>query len=163
MLRAGGKRDEYRSIVQISVEKEWHMRVVIAYFAPRNRESYRKLAQGIARGLESRGFQVDVIDGEVEKGKRLSFYEYIVIGCEPASLFGRKIPQSVSTFLSQAGSIGGKRSCAFIGKHPFASSRALSQLMKAMEREGMFLTYSEILSSPSQAEQLGIHLPTAKG
>lgn len=139
------------------------MRVVIAYFAPRNRETYRNLANGIARGLESRGVQVDVIDGELEKEKRLSFYEYLVIGCEPASLFGRKIPPSVSTFLSQAGAIGGKRSCAFTGKHLFASSRALSQLMKTMEREGMFLTYSEILSSPLQAEQMGIHLPTEKG
>lgn len=139
------------------------MRVGIVYFAPKNPQTYRTLAEGIARGLSSRGVQVDVIDGELEKEKRLSFYEYIIIGCEPASLFGRKIPPSVDRFLSQAGAIGGKRSCAFIGKHLFASSRALSQLMKLMEREGMFLTYSEILSSRNQAEQLGSHLLMEKG
>jgi hypothetical protein len=93
----------------------------------------------------------------------VNFYEYLIIGCEPASLFGRKIPPSVDRFLSQAGSIGGKRSCAFVGKHLFSSSRALSRLMKAMEREGMFLTYSEVLATPRQAEQLGSHLPTEKG
>ncbi len=138
------------------------MRVVIVYFAPKHRDSYRTLAEGIARGLLSRGAQVDVVDGELEKEKRLSFYEYIVLGCEPASLFGKRIPPSVDRFLSQAGVIGGKRSCAFIGKHLFSSSRALSQLMKAMEREGMFLTYSEILSNRSQAEQLGSRLLTEK-
>ncbi|MCX7788815.1 MAG: hypothetical protein N2442_14090 [Spirochaetes bacterium] len=136
------------------------MRVAIVYFAPKHRDTYRTLAEGIARGLISRGAQVDVIDGETEKEKRLSLYEYIIMGCEPASLFGKKIPTTVDRFLSQAGSIGGKRSCAFIGKHLFASSRALSQLMKSMEREGMFLTYSEILSNRAQAEQLGIHLLT---
>ncbi len=139
------------------------MRIAIVYFAPRNRDSYRTLSERIARGLVSRGAHVDVIDGELEKEKRLSFYEYIIIGCEPASLFGKKIPPSVGRFLSQAGVIGGKRSCAFIGKHPFASSRALSRLMNAMEREGMFLTYSEIISTQTQAEQLGSHLPIEKG
>lgn len=131
------------------------MRAAIVFFASKHRDRYRSLAHKIAEGFVSQGNQADVIDGEQETDKRLTIYQYLVIGCEPSSLFGKKIPASVSRFLSQAGTVGGKRSCAFTAKHPLASSRALSQLMKVMEKEGLFLTYSEILTNPEQAESLG--------
>ncbi|MFQ3619594.1 MAG: hypothetical protein SNJ78_01490 [Spirochaetales bacterium] len=137
------------------------MRAVIVYFAPKHREQYRKLAVSIAQGLSSKGVQTDLIDGVLEKDKRLSLYQYIILGCEPASLFGKKIPSLVSNFLSQAGAIGGKRSCAFVGKHFLSSNRALAQLMRAMEKEGMFLTYSEVLSTEEQAQRLGALLSSS--
>jgi hypothetical protein len=49
----------------------------------------------------------------------------------------------------------GKKSAAFLKKTgPFAT-RALTRLMRSMEKEGMFVNWSEIIRSVPQAEALG--------
>jgi hypothetical protein len=54
--------------------------------------------------------------------------------------------------------ISGKKSFAFILKKGMRLTKTLRELMAAMEHEGMFVKYSEILSSPEEAEVIGKRL-----
>jgi menaquinone-dependent protoporphyrinogen IX oxidase len=105
--------------------------------------------------MESMGHRVDVMDAWTEDGFRLPGYEYIVVAAEPNSFFSGKIPEPVSKFLSAGSSIGGKKSAAFIKKGGVFTARALSNLMRAMEKEGMLVNWSEILLNAAHAEALG--------
>ena len=58
--------------------------------------------------------------------------------------------------LGKGSGLVGKKSAAFLKKtNPIFINKALSNLMKAMEKEGMLINWSEILLSAPQAEALG--------
>lgn len=134
------------------------MRVAVVFFAEKKREKVLTLAKGLARGVESSGHRVDIIDGLKDINTKLTIYEYIAIGCESLSLFSGKISEKIPVFLMNAGMVHGKRCFAFVLNHPLSANRALARLMKAMEHEGMYLKYSEILTSLEQAEGVGKRL-----
>jgi hypothetical protein len=81
-----------------------------------------------------------------------------VVGTEAVSTFGGKIPDKVGSWLASAGQATGKRSFAFVLKSFLGAPRALARLMKAMEKEGLFLKNSAILTSPVEAEEIGKRL-----
>jgi hypothetical protein len=85
-------------------------------------------------------------------------YQYLAIGCEPLPGFGGKLPDKVTQFLGSAGMVSGKRSFAFVTKAVFGSPKALSRLMKSMEKEGMLIKNSSILANPQEAEEIGKRL-----
>jgi hypothetical protein len=101
---------------------------------------------------------VDIIDGDRDVNARLTIYQYIAVGTEPTSTLGGKIPDKIGQFLSSSGMVAGKRSYAFVTKSAFGAAKALARLMKSMEKEGMFLKYSSVLSSPQEAEEIGKRL-----
>jgi hypothetical protein len=136
------------------------VRVAIVFFAERKREKILPVVRAFAKGLEESGQRVDIIDGFQDINTRLTVYEYIAAGCESLSLFSGKISEKIAPFLSQAGTMAGKRCFAFTIKSPFAAFRALARLMKIMEKEGMLLTYSDIFSSPGYAREVGKKLMT---
>ncbi len=138
------------------------MRTAVIFFSGKNREKILNLAKALARGIESQGHQVDIIDGDRDVNSKLTIYQYIAVGTESVSLFGGKIPEKISTFLASAGMVAGKRSFAFVAKTPLGSQKALSRLMKQMESEGMYLKYSEVLNSQVEAEEIGkrLHIKT---
>ncbi|MBA7578510.1 hypothetical protein ES708_20375 [subsurface metagenome] len=68
------------------------------------------------------------------------------------------IQSFVGHYLNSSGMVAGKRCFAFVTKNVFGAAKALSRLMKGMEKEGMFLKYSAILNSPLEAEEIGKHL-----
>ena len=108
--------------------------------------------------MESQGHQVDVVDGERDVNTKLTIHSYIVIGTEAITSFTGKIPDRVDSFLASAGIVAGKRSYAFVSKTALGSNRALVRLMKAMEKEGLFLKNSNILTSAAEAEEIGKRL-----
>jgi hypothetical protein len=116
------------------------------------------LARALGRGLEAGGHRVELIDAYQETEKKLSIYEFLAVGAEPLSAFSGKLADAVPKYLAAAGYLSGKRSLAFMVKQPLFAARALARLMKAMEHEGMFLKYSELLESPAQAEEIGKRL-----
>lgn len=134
------------------------MRAAVVFFGANRRDSVLKLARGIADGIETQGHTVDVIDGERDVNTKLTVYQYISVGTVSTSFFGGKISDKIKEFLSAAGSVGGKKSSAFVLKTPISSSKALARLMKTMEHEGMFLRYSEVLRSPDEAKLVGSRL-----
>jgi len=134
------------------------MRIATVFFPEQNREKLLGISKALARGMESQGHQVDLIDGTRDVNTKLTIYEYIAIGCEQTNLFGGKIPVKASRFLKESGIVGGKRCFAYVSKKAFGAQRTLGTLMKTMEAEGMFLKFSEILSSPEEAEEIGKRL-----
>jgi len=113
--------------------------------------------EALAKGLEKMGHRVDLLNAWTDDGVRLGGYEYIVLAAEQVSLFGGKMPEVLPRMLSAASSLVGKKSAAFlVKKYPF-TGKALKNLMRAMEKEGMFVNWFDILISTGQAEAMGKH------
>ncbi len=126
--------------------------------AGKSRESSHltELCKAMAKGIESQGHRVDVVsiyDGDT----RLTIYDYVVIGSEPVSFFSAKVPELLSRFLEQAGTVSGKRCMAFV-TGGLRKNRTLLNLMKKMESEGMILKFSEVIQKPDAAAAVGRHL-----
>jgi menaquinone-dependent protoporphyrinogen IX oxidase len=134
------------------------MRVAIVFIAESKREKLLAVAKGLAKGLESQGHQVDIVDGNRDVNTKLTIYNYIAIGTEAVSIIGGKIPEKVAAYLANGGMISGKRSFAFVAKSLLGATRALLRLMKAMEGEGMLVKYSQILQTELEAEEIGKRL-----
>jgi hypothetical protein len=63
---------------------------------------------------------------------------------------------ALSKILASASNLAGKKSAAFLRKTgPFFMNKALCNLMRAMEKEGMMVNWSEILLSADHAKVMG--------
>ena len=111
--------------------------------------------QALEKGMKSMGHHVDIVDAWKEDGFKLPSYGYIAVVIEPLSAFSGKIPPVIPKVLSAGSSLAGKRSAAFVKKTGLFSSRALSNLMKAMEKEGMMVNWSDFLLNGPHAEAIG--------
>ena len=131
------------------------MRIAVVS-APGQRKGVPEYVKSLAKGMESMGHRVDIIDAWTEDGFRLPGYEYIAVCAEAVSLWGGKMPDVLTKVLGAGSGLVGKRSAAFLKKTgPIFITKALSNLMKAMEKEGMLVNWSEILLNAAQAEALG--------
>lgn len=124
----------------------------------KDNSSIKKIATALAKGIEEQNHIVDIIDIKLEGSKIISYYDYIVVGCEAINTFGGKIPQNVSTFLKNCGSISGKRCMAFVTKAGIRSIKTLQSLMKVMESEGMYLKTSDVITKDTMATAIGKRL-----
>ncbi len=135
------------------------MRVAVVYYAHTNDRKLLELSQGLARGISANGHDVDIINAKVQGGdKKLSFYEYLAVGTEAVTAFGGTIPEGITQYLKQSGTLSGKRCFAFVLKKSLRPMKSLAKLMKVMEAEGMYLKFSEILMKPTDAEEIGKRL-----
>jgi menaquinone-dependent protoporphyrinogen IX oxidase len=134
------------------------MRVAVVFVPQAKRDKLLEISKALAAGIEAQGHQTDIVDASRDVNTKLTIYEYIAIGTEVVSLFGGKIPEKVSEFLRASGSVAGKRSFAFVVKKAIGAEKGLQRLMKQMESEGMFLKFSEVLSSPAEATEIGKRL-----
>lgn len=131
------------------------MRIAIVSVCASRRE-IPEYIKSLARGMESMGHKVDTVDAWTEDGFRLPGYEYIAVCAEAASTWGGKMPEALSKILTSGSGLVGKKSAAFLKKtSPFFVNKALSNLMRAMEREGMLVNWSDMILSPQHAEALG--------
>ncbi len=80
------------------------------------------------------------------------------MGVEPLNIFGGKIPEKTAFFLSNSGLIRGKRAYAFLLRNTLRPHKSLSTLMQIMEKEGMYLKKSDIISSNEEANIIGKNL-----
>ena len=122
---------------------------------PAHRRAPPDYVQAVAKGMEAMGHRVDIIDAWTDDGKRLPGYEYITIVAEPLSLFSANIPDVLPNILSRSSGIGGKKSAAFVKKGGLRFNKTLSNLMKAMEKEGMMVNWCDVLLNPPHAEAMG--------
>jgi hypothetical protein len=123
--------------------------------APAVRKAPPDYVRALAKGMESMGHRVDLIDAWTEDGFRLPGYEYITVAVEPLSFFSGKIPEAVAKVLSAGSGLVGKKSAAFVINGGLFTGRALGNLMRAMEKEGMMINWSDILLNAPHAEALG--------
>jgi len=133
------------------------MRIAVVS-APAVKRAPPDYAEGLAKGMSMMGHHVDIIDAWTEDGIRLPGYDYIAVIAEPAGIFSGKIAANVSKVLSAGSSLVGKKSAAFIKKSGLFTNRALFNLMKAMEKEGMRINWSDILFNAPHAEAMGKHI-----
>jgi hypothetical protein len=134
------------------------MRAAVVFFPEKNRDKLLKISKALSEGIQQNGHQVDIIDGSRDVNTKLTIYEYVAVGTEVTSFIGGKIPEAVGNFLSSSGIVGGKRCFAYLIKKGFGTQKGLSKLMKVMEGQGMFLKYSDVLSSPEEAKEIGKRL-----
>ncbi|GHU17993.1 hypothetical protein FACS1894163_09540 [Spirochaetia bacterium] len=130
------------------------MRIAIVS-VPRQRRGIPDYVSSLAKGMESMGHRVDIVDAWTEDGMRLPGYEYIVVVAESIGYFSGKIPEPVAKVLSGGSALEGKKSAAFVKKGNLFVSRTLFNLMKAMEKEGMSINWSDIILNAPHAEALG--------
>lgn len=130
------------------------MRIAIVS-APAARQAPPEVVKSLAKGMESMGHRADIIDAWTEDGMKLPAYEYIAVVAEPVSFFSGKINEKIPKVLAAGSSVAGKKSAAFVIKAGLFYNRALANLMKAMEKEGMVINWSDFLFNPAHAEALG--------
>ncbi|MCL2411795.1 MAG: hypothetical protein FWC97_09160 [Treponema sp.] len=130
------------------------MRIAIVS-APAVRGKTPDYVQSLAKGMESMGHRVDIVDAWTDDGFRLPGYEYVAVVTQPISAFTGKIPESITKVLGAGSSLVGKKSAAFVKKTGLFFNRSLSNLMRAMEKEGMRVNWSDVLFNASHAEALG--------
>ena len=130
------------------------MRIVIVS-APSVRKAPPDYVVSLAKGMESMGHYVDILDAWTGDGYRLPAYDYVAIAAQPVSFFSGKIPSVVSGILSAASNLAGKKSAAFVRKDGLFTVRAMGNLMQAMEKEGMTVNWSDVLLNPPHAEAMG--------
>lgn len=134
------------------------MRVAVVFVPAGKRDKLLAISRALASGIESQGHTVDIVDGSRDVNTKLTIYDYLAVGTEVVSTFGGKIPEKVSEYLKSAGIVTGKRCFAYVLKSAFGDAKGLQTLMKAMEGEGMYLKFSEVLSSPEAATEIGKRL-----
>jgi len=118
-----------------------------------HRNGTQDYIKALANGMESMGHRVDVLD--IEDGYKLPGYDYIAVCTEAASFWGGKMPEALPKLLATT-SLAGKKGAAFLRKTgPFFVNKALCNLMKAMEKEGMLVNWSEVLLSADHANAMG--------
>jgi len=135
------------------------MRIAVVS-APAEKIEPPDYVRSFAKGMESMGHRVDIVDVWTEDGMRLPGYEYIAVIGEPDSFFSGKINSKISKILAAGSSLSGKKSAAFIKKTGLFSNRALSNLMRIMEKEGMVVNWSDLLLNSPHAEAMGKHIGT---
>jgi hypothetical protein len=130
------------------------MRIAVVS-VPARRGPPPEYIKALVKGMESMGHLVDVIDAWTEDGMRLPGYGYIAVAAEQTTLFGGKMPDALAKVLSAGSGVAGRKGAAFLKKTGPFTAKALANLMRAMEKEGMVVNWSEILLSPPHAEALG--------
>ena len=128
-----------------------------------NDPKLKELASRMAEGISSNGHDVDVFDMNLEMGKIISFYDYVVVITTSTSYFSKNIPENVMKFLKTAGSVSGKRCSCYINKGCLRKSRVLQTLMQTLESEGMYLKVSDVLPNGNYAYAVGKRLHVETG
>jgi len=126
--------------------------------SPASRQTPPDYIKSLAKGMMAMGHMVDIVDAWTEDGFRLPGYDYVAVVAEPVSFFSGKIPENTAKLLAAGSSLVGKKGAAFIKKSGLFTNRALFNLMKAMEKEGMRINWSDILFNPPHAEAMGKHI-----
>ena len=133
------------------------MRAAVVYYAEKRKKELEALSKALARGMEKQNISVDVFNAR-DFSRRLASYQLVAIGTEVTGTFGGKIPEDLSKFLISAGPAMNVRSFAFVSGKGMRTQKSLQALMKAMEREGMFIIYSDVLDNEGSAEAAGEQL-----
>jgi menaquinone-dependent protoporphyrinogen IX oxidase len=129
------------------------MRIAIIN-VPAQKGTVSPCVSALQKGFNAMGHHSDVMDAWTDDGFRLPSYDYIVVSAQTLSFFSRKFPDCLSRILAATTGVSGKKSAAFLSKKCFFTNKALASLMSIMEKEGMFVNWSDTLLSAEQAEAL---------
>ena len=73
------------------------MRVAVVFYGSGRSDQLKDLARALARGIERQGVQVqvDLLDVAVDREKKLTLYDYLVVGMVSVTLFRLKVKRVV--------------------------------------------------------------------
>lgn len=115
------------------------------------------IAKSLSMALESKGNLCDVIDIKSDNDKKLTIYDYLIIVSEPVSYFSGKVPENIGKYLENAGVVSGKRAATVI-VGGLLKQKAMSNLMRIVEGQGIILKTSEFIKSEGEAKAFGSNL-----
>lgn len=136
------------------------MQVCVLYAcAGKDDSKVKAIADAIAKSIERQGSSSTVVyNMSTDTDKRLTLFDYLVFVSEPISFFSSKIPSYIQKYIENAGQVSGKRAaCVITGKSMF-QSKALMNLMKITEGQGIILKTSDIINKTGDATAFGAHL-----
>ena len=126
------------------------MRVCLLYVPASGSAALEMAAKAMARALEGKGHQVDLVAGTKGEIPRFAMAEYLFIATEPLG-FGGKLPPRIAEILGQSTGTTGKRSMAIVLKRGPFRNKTITRLMKAMEGEGMAVNDWAVVASAKEA------------
>jgi hypothetical protein len=139
------------------------MRVVILLYPVGSPEALKTIAKGLAEGFQKNGHQVDTVDLKLDDNVRVGIYDYVCFGTNGVSPLSGKTDAGLARRLDNIGSLSGKRCFAFVRKQMLFSEKLLSNLMRAMEAQGMFMRNSAIVQSAEDARLIATGLDLERG
>jgi hypothetical protein len=116
--------------------KESFLRVAVIHYDTENSKTFDEIVKGLAKGIESQGHDVTLVDAKRDAGKSLTSFGYIAVGSSAPSLFAKSVPVPLGSFLRSAGMVSGKRCYAFVGKKGLRKGKVLASLMRIMGERG---------------------------
>lgn len=119
----------------------------------------KEIAEGIARGAERNGYQVDVLSTK-DTGRVVTFlpYDLILVGSPAKGVIKGKIAEDISPFLRQCKRTDGKEAIAFVTPNGLATDKALKVLMAELEKLGCFVNDFKAFSNVQAAVAFGENL-----
>jgi len=135
------------------------MRIAVVAISDRRSETLRKRARVAAREFSMSGHLCELLE---TVDSRLSTYDFLVVCSEPNGLgggMGTKLGQQ----LSNGGNLVGKRAMALLVKSGLFPRKALSSLMRIIEKEGMVVTMGEIVANDGESAAAARGAPLIRG
>ncbi|MCE1195130.1 hypothetical protein LWX53_01340 [bacterium] len=134
------------------------MRIAVVALSEKKSESLLRHSRAVAREFTMMG---NVADSFEAGDSRVSSYDFIVVCSEAAGLVG-KIGPKFAEQLARCGNLVGRRSMALLVKAGLFPGKALSSMMRALEKEGMVVTMAEIVSGEGEAAAAAREAPLTR-
>lgn len=132
------------------------MRILLLSYLKSDNRKHSEILKKLEQTVSSCGHQIDVKSGEKDtENLHLIIYDYIAVIVPASPLFGAKVPAKLPEVLSHCGNVSGKKGAALVVKSGFSSAKMSHVVMKAMEKEGMFVDYFEVVESADHATAVG--------
>ena len=133
------------------------MRVALVHFlSPVKNAKHKGILQKLENAVIKKGYQIDIFNAKTDSSTmRLTGYDYISIIVPSSALFGSKLPENFDEVLDNSGNLTSKKGCALVVKSGFSSWKTCSNLMAAMEKQGVFLDYFDVVENPDHATYVG--------
>jgi hypothetical protein len=135
------------------------MRIAVIAASEKRSERLKRCAQALSRQFSVEGH---VSDFFTTTDSRFSTYDYLVVCSEPSgagSAMGKKLGEQ----LSQGGNLVGKRSMAILVQSGLLPRKALANMMKILEKEGMVVTMAEIVANEAESAVAAREAPLIRG
>jgi len=124
-----------------------------------------QIADGLARGLKSVDYKVDLMATEEGSSRPISVarYDLICAGSPVLSFWGGKVDSKVELMLKRCTRIEGKHAAAFVLPKILGTTAALRRVMSMLERQGAWVEDFAALRTEEEAVRFGVRLENVGG
>lgn len=129
------------------------MQVGILYAT--KKKAVQEVAESLRQGLEEQGHTVKLFPDDEGSFGALGACRNIIVGSCVTALFKPRTPKKLASALVKAPGLAGKRSIAFLAGGGMSERKALSALMRDMEKQGCYLVDQRSFSSKQEAYEFG--------